>query len=125
MPADREQVAAAQVLHRQEVVTLDLPEVVHLHDVRVLEQRRDARLVDEHLDEVLRGGLLLADALDDELPLETPRSVGDRPVDLGHAPAIDRLYQEVPAEPPALLGLGALIHPSTIGRTTGFMRFFV
>ena len=59
-------VAAAQVLHREEVVAADVAEVEHLDDVRVAEQRADARLLHEHVDEVGGARSLGEDALDDE-----------------------------------------------------------
>ena len=48
---DRAQVLAVDVLHRDEVLAVDLTDVEDLDDVRVRERRRDARLVQEHLDE--------------------------------------------------------------------------
>ena len=45
------QVAAADVLHRDEVLALDVAELEDLHDVRVVEARRQLRLLDEHADE--------------------------------------------------------------------------
>ena len=70
---DGSQVLALDVLHRDEVRAVDLPDVEDLDDVRVRERGRDARLVEEHLDERLvlvhRG----QDALDDDELLEARR----------------------------------------------------
>ena len=41
-----------EVLHRDEVLAVVDVDLVRLDDVRVVESRRDARLVDEHRDEV-------------------------------------------------------------------------
>ena len=60
------------MLHHHEVRAVDVTEVVDLHDVRVMQQRRDARLLAEHLHELRRVGLVGADALDDERRARTP-----------------------------------------------------
>ena len=51
LPHDRAKVLAVHVLHRDEVSAVDLPDVEDLDDVRVRERGRDARLVEEHVDE--------------------------------------------------------------------------
>ena len=107
-----EEVAPADVLHREEVVAVDVAEVVDLHDVRVVEQRADARLAHEHLDEV--GGLaeLLEDPLDDE---RAPKPFGarhDGAKHLRHAPDGDPVEQDVAPEPLGLhrFALGRPLH---------------
>ena len=89
LPHQRLHVAAAQVLHRQEVVAADISEVEDLNDVRVAEQRVDARFLHEHVDEI--GGVrsLRQDPLDDEGLPETLRAGHDGAEHLGHASAAD------------------------------------
>ena len=53
---DLDEVVAAQVLHRDEVLVVDVADVVDLDDVRVVERRGDARLVEEHADELRIAG---------------------------------------------------------------------
>ena len=95
---DGAQVLALNVLHRDEVGAVDHAEVEHLHDVRVRERRRDARLVEEHLDEPLilvhRG----QDPLDDGELLEAADAALDRQEELGHAPRCELAHERVPAE---------------------------
>ena len=86
------------MLHGQEVAAVDLAEVVDLDDVRVVEEGADARLVDEHLDELRSRALLLEDALDDEDALEPLQPVRHRPVDLRHPSPADELEQDVSPE---------------------------
>ena len=72
--SDLLQVDAVHVLHGDEVVVVaDLAEVEDLHDVRVREPRRDARLVEEHLHELLDRRPGGQDALDHALLLEAGR----------------------------------------------------
>jgi hypothetical protein len=40
--------AAVHVLHHEEVRVVDLAEILDVHDVRVIDARRDQRLVEEH-----------------------------------------------------------------------------
>ena len=89
------QVLAVQVLHGQEVRAADLAEVVDLHDVRVVQQRRQPRLVAEHPDQLGRVRLLGADALDDEDAAEALHPLRHRPEDLRHPAAPDALDQVV------------------------------
>ena len=82
---DLDEVVPAQVLHRDEVLVVDVADVVDLHDVRVIERRSDARLVEEHAHEL---GILRAvaeDALDDEILLEPLDRLRTGQEDLGHA----------------------------------------
>ena len=82
---DGAQVLAVDVLHRDEVLAVVLTDVEDLDDVRVRERRRDARLVEEHLDE--RAVLVhrRQDPLDDEELLEAGDALLDREEELGHA----------------------------------------
>ena len=59
------QVAAVDVINRHEVGAVDLAEVQELHDVFVLQADGDARLVDEHRDELSVDGIIRKNAFDD------------------------------------------------------------
>ena len=61
------------VLHGDEVRALVLPELEHLHDVAVVHPRRETRLAEEQLDELLVLGEVVEDLLDDEDLLEAGR----------------------------------------------------
>ena len=73
------------VLHGDEVAALGLAEVEDLHQVRVVELRRELRLVEEHLDELRVLRQVREDALDDQQLLEAHRPVGLGEEHLGHA----------------------------------------
>lgn len=83
---------AVQILHRDEVLILDGPDLVRLHDVRMIETRRDARLVDQHLDELRLLGEVRAQPLDHRELAEARagRTGHDREEDVGH-PAVPEL----------------------------------
>ena len=76
---DRRQILARQVLHADEVVAVDLAELVRRDDVRVLEPRRDPRLVQEHLAQLLAVSEVRLNALerDDLHEALDPASLGD------------------------------------------------
>ena len=94
----RREVAPAQVLHRQEVVSVDGAEVVDLNDRRVAEQRADARLLDEHLDEARRARQLGEDPLDDERARESLHPGQHGAEHLGHSTGVDLIEQHVTPE---------------------------
>ena len=79
-------------------MAIDLPKVKHLDDVHVLEADSDARLIDEHLDELLVLRHVVEDALDDENLLEARHPKGSSAIDLGHTAGRDLLKQLVFAE---------------------------
>ena len=82
---------AVDVLHRHVELAVLLAEVEHLDDVRVAEAGADARLVDEHRDEVRVAGELRQDALDRDDLLEAVRPGAPRQVDLRHPARRDPL----------------------------------
>ena len=86
------------VLHRHEVVTIDLAQIEDLDDVHVLKTDRDPSLIDEHLNELLILGHVVEDALDDENLLEARHPKGSGAIDLGHTARRDLLKQLVFAE---------------------------
>ena len=87
------------VLHREEVLAAVLADVVDLHDVLVMEARRDARLVEEHLDEALILRVLGADSLDHDVALEAFDAVRAREQHVGHAAGGQVAQDRVPPEP--------------------------
>ena len=74
------------VLHGDVVGAVDVSDVEDLNDVRVREGRRNARLVQEHLDERLVLIHRRQNALDDNQLLEAGDAALDREVELGHSP---------------------------------------
>ena len=92
-----DQVDAVDVLERHVIGAVDLPEVVEPHDVLVIEADGDARLVDEHADELTVGREARQDALDDACALDAAR-LAARQEHLGHAADGEELYQLVAAE---------------------------
>jgi hypothetical protein len=94
----RPQRHALHHLHRQEIPSPDAAEVERRDDVRVLELRREPRLVDEHVDErhILRP--VAADHLERDLLAEARRAPHRRPPHLRHAARPDRLQQLVLAD---------------------------
>ncbi len=88
-------VAAGDVLHGDVEVLVVLAELEDLHDVRVRELHRDARLVDEHGDELgvlAHGG---EDFLDGEQALEPLHAKGLGDEHLGHSADGDPLEEQV------------------------------
>jgi hypothetical protein len=72
-------VDAVDVLHRDEEVAVDLPELVDVDDVRVGQARGQPRLRQEHLHEVGRLGQVREDALDRDPAIEPPRGRAGAP----------------------------------------------
>ncbi len=85
LPHDRAQVLAVDVLHGDEVLSLEHADVVDVGDVRVVQRGRDASLVEEHLDEVGVLRQVGKDALDDDQLLEAGHRALDAEEELGHA----------------------------------------
>ena len=94
-----EQRLALEVLHRDEVAAIGLAEIVDVDDVRVLDQRCDSRLVEQHVDERLLRRERIVDELDDDELLEPVRSALDRELDIGHATLADARDELVASEP--------------------------
>ncbi|EAU66782.1 hypothetical protein STIAU_1016 [Stigmatella aurantiaca DW4/3-1] len=96
---DAPHVPAEDVLHGDEVALADLPQIMDLHDVGVVELGGEPGLVEEHLHEAGVLGQMRADALDDDgrlqpLPIHL---VGQE--DLRHPPNRDAVDELVLAEP--------------------------
>jgi hypothetical protein len=104
---DLAQVLAVDVLHGDEVLAVALAQVEDLDNVRVVEGRGDAGLVEEHLDELVIVGVDGEDALDDELFAEALHPLLARQEDLRHAARgeppdeaiLSKLHQARPPEP--------------------------
>ena len=82
MVEERAQLLALDELERDEEVPLGLTELEQARDVRVLHRGRDARLVDEHRDEVVVLGDRRQDALERDERAATRVASAE---DLGHA----------------------------------------
>ena len=95
---DGRQILPDHVLHHHEVRAVDVAEVVDLDDVRVIEQRGDARLLAKRLHELRRVGFVGADALHDEDALEPLHALRDRAEHLRHAPRADSLEKLIAAK---------------------------
>src|SRR5262245_55853500 len=65
-PQDCGHARAAHVFHRDVEATIHVAELEDLHDVRMTEQRRKARLVEKHVDEFLIIGEVPQDTFDDQ-----------------------------------------------------------
>src|SRR5678815_6113100 len=91
------QVAAIDVLEREEVLVTDAADLEDLRDVYVLELDRDLGLVDESRDELLVGRQVLQHLLDHRELLEPGEPVLGKE-DLPHAAARQALDEQVPAE---------------------------
>src|SRR6185312_14107449 len=86
------------VLHREEVVAVLEADVVDLRDVRVVQRRREARFVEEHVDELRVRRELREDALDHGELLEPLDADGAREIELRHPPDRDLANQVVLAQ---------------------------
>jgi hypothetical protein len=103
------QVGAGHVLHGDVVQAVRLAGLEHLHDVRMLERARIARLAQEALEQVLVALELLTHDLQDRLLLR-PLPGGE--VDRGHSTHADQALQPVAGDRGAdadALGHGAFL----------------
>ena len=96
MIADK--ILAGQVLHADEVVSVDLAQLVGRDDVRVLEPRGDARFVEEHLAQLRAVGEMREDPLerDDLHEALDAAPLGD--VEPTHAALPEQAEQPIAAE---------------------------
>jgi hypothetical protein len=77
-------VLAVHVLHREEVAVADPTDVVDLRDVRMVELRGEAGLVEEHRHETMVARVLGHDPLEHHVALEARDADGAREVQLRH-----------------------------------------
>ena len=106
---ERAQVLAVDELHGDEVLLVELAEVEDLDDVRMVEARRDARLVEEHLDEAWRRaescGRMRLTTTSFSKP-STPGLAAEE--DLGHAAfgelALEHVFAELAIASPGTCG---------------------
>jgi hypothetical protein len=89
---------AVEVLHGDPVGVVVLAEIEDLRDVRVVDARGDARLVEEHVDELIVLDEVRVDALDRDPLLEAAGPVHARQVHAGHAAGADLVDDAVAAE---------------------------
>jgi hypothetical protein len=87
------------VLHDHAELPLDLGELVDLHEVRVVETRRDARLIQEHVHVALIVAVVRQDPLDHDPLFESGGPFHTPEKHLGHAANSQATVQEVPSEP--------------------------
>ena len=95
---DPAQVLAVQVLHGEEVRAAHLADVIDVGDVGLVQRGGQARLAQEHPDELLVRGVLRQDALEDDVLLEAFDSRRPRQVDLRHPAIGDAVHDLVFAE---------------------------
>ena len=96
-PERAAQIAALDVLEREEVLVADATDLEHLRDVDVLQLDRDLCLVDEAADEVAIGAEVREDLLDDRELLEAGEAVFCEE-DLPHPAAREPLHQQIAPE---------------------------
>ena len=105
----RHQVAdrvALDVLHHEVVLLVLDADLEDRNDVRVVEAGREARLVEEHLDEVLLLGEVRVQPFDRDETLETRDADEAREVDGGHASGRELRDELESVEPFSLAGDG-------------------
>ena len=94
------------VLHGNEERALVLPELVDVHDVRVVQLNADSRLIDEHGDELFVLRHRGENPLDGEDPFEPLHTKGLGNEDLGHAAHVHPLEEKVFSEDDGLFHRG-------------------
>jgi hypothetical protein len=87
---------AFDILHGDEGMAGDAPEVEDLHDVGVRQPRRDPGFVEEHIDETPVERQVLVNALDDQDLAETLDADVPRQEDLGHTAGGEQLQEQIP-----------------------------
>src|SRR6185503_8417129 len=104
---ERLEVAPIDVLHDEEVRVVVRPrDVEDLDDVRVLEEQRQPRLVEEHRDELLVLRQVRQDALDRDRLLEPLHRLRHAAKHLGHTTMVESLGDRI-----------AVAHPRPTNRT--------
>ena len=93
------EIAALDVLHREEQGVVGATEIERRHDVLMGERHRHPHIANEHGQEAGVTGALLPDALDDDALLHAGDAAA-RQVHLAHAAAGQRAHQLVAAESP-------------------------
>ncbi len=110
---------AVEVFHRDPIGVVVLPEVEHLRHVRVVDPRRDTRLVEEHVDELVVLDEVRVDALDRDPLLEPARPIHPGEMDARHAADADLFDDAISTKeerPDRLLGSGRPIARGGQGR---------
>ncbi len=88
-----------QVLHDQVQLAVVLPQLLHLHHVRVADACDDPRLVEEHGAELLLLRQVGEHPLEDHGPLKAARPQQLSEDDLGHAPGGELPQDLIPTDP--------------------------
>jgi hypothetical protein len=99
LPEQQAQGLAADLVHRDEVAAFVFADLVHLHDVRVMNARGDARFVEEHRHERFLTAEVFVDQLDRDQPLESTGPLGATEIQIGHA-AFTELGEDAVASDP-------------------------
>ncbi len=94
----RAEVLPVEVLHDHEEAGLVVSELVDRDDVRMMEARNDARLVEEHVAELALAGEVREHLLHDDRAIETERAFLSSEVDLRHASCREEAEQLVTTE---------------------------
>ncbi len=89
---------AVDVLHDDEVAAPVLVELEDLHHVWVVQQHRDAGLVDQHVDDVLIGRMLGQNPLDGDVLFKAAGPLGLGQKDLAHATGAQATHKHIAAE---------------------------
>jgi hypothetical protein len=98
-PLHRAQGLAFEVLHRDEVATVRFADLVRLHDVRMVQARREPSFVEKHLYEIFGAvNHVFAQGLHDQQLVEASRAGHEREIDFGHSALTKRGDQAVLAE---------------------------
>jgi hypothetical protein len=100
-----------QVLHREEVAGVVVPDIEHLDDVLVMELRGEPRFLEEHLHELAIACELREHALDDDALREAlePRELREK--QFRHPTVREATGDLVTAE---LLGMWCGLHPQRL-----------
>ena len=115
----RVQRLAVDVVHDEEQLALGGDHVEHRHDVRVLDARREASLVEEHRDELRVARELRVEALDRHRPREPGRASEPAQMDGRHPAMRDLLEENITPDRSGLMLLLCEAHrPSAYSRST-------
>ena len=112
---DRLQIVAIDVLHGDVIRAADLPEVVDVNDVVVVELRGQLRFIDEHLDEFLVVREVRQDLLDRDDLLKSLFSALPRLPHFGHAAGGDLFKEHVRPETHAVSRLRFVLRRCMLG----------
>ena len=115
---------AVDVFHGDELVALFFGDIVDVHDARVIELRRQARLVEEHRHDARMLRVTRLQHLDDQVLLEAADGLLARDVELGHSSGREMTDDRVAADLAAddVLSVCPALHPTRILAQTCQLR---